>query len=392
MSMTLPLRTSRAPLAALAGIGVLWGALAAMYPAIKARLGVDDGQFGLILLAAAVGALCAMALAPRLHAALPNRSLTVCGLAVGLAAMPLGLADGVTAFAIVMVAVGVTTGFYDIIANARVSELEARHDLALMNLNHAAFSFAYAVSAFSTGLAREAMLDPGTVFIAVGLAVAGLAAVTWTRRVAPGGPSEVREASSGSIGAYVWLAGFVTLIGFFVENATEGWSALHIERTLNGGAAEGALGPAMLGLTMGIGRLMGHLVTVRGSEPVVLFWAAWVAAAGLAIASVAPAPMVAYVGFGLLGLGASVIAPLALALAGQMAVPGRRTLAVSRVAMIGYIGFFIGPPLMGFVSQGFGLRIAFAMAALILLLIPLVLLPRMARSAPIPTAQRGRAA
>jgi MFS family permease len=392
MAMTLPLRTTRAPLAAMAGIGVLWGALAAMYPAIKARLAVDDGQFGLILLAAAIGALCAMALAPRLHAAIPRWSLTFSGLAVGLAAMPLGLAEGVMAFTVIMVAIGITTGFYDIIANARVSELEARHDLALMNLNHSAFSFAYALSALLTGVAREASVAPGAVFMAVGLAVTGLAAVTYTARVPVGALPEAQQASSGAIGTYVWLAGFVTLIGFFVENATEGWSALHIERTLNGGAAEGALGPAMLGLTMGIGRFMGHLVTVRGSEPRVLFWAAWLAATGLAIAAVAPGPLVAYVGFGLLGLGVSVIAPLTLALAGQTADPGRRTLAVSRVAMIGYFGFFIGPPLMGFVSQGFGLRIAFAMAALFLILIPLVLLPRMARSAPIWTAQRGRAA
>jgi hypothetical protein len=48
------------------------------------------------------------------------------------------------------------------------------------------------------------------------------------------------------------------LVAFLVENAMEGWSALHIERTLGGGAAEGAFGPAILGLTMGIGRLSGR--------------------------------------------------------------------------------------------------------------------------------------
>ncbi|AHM02896.1 Major facilitator superfamily (MFS) transporter [Roseibacterium elongatum DSM 19469] len=171
------------------------------------------------------------------------------------------------------------------------------------------------------------------------------------------------------------------LIAFFVENATEGWSALHVERTLGGGAAEGALGPAMLGLTMGVGRLLGQMVTLRGSEMAVLRGAAMLAAAGLVIAAAAPAPLIAYLGFGLLGLGVSVVAPLALALAGVHAAPERRTLAVSRAAMIGYFGFFIGPPLMGFLSEGFGLRAAFAVGAALLLIVPLMLLPRLRAAA-----------
>jgi MFS family permease len=102
---------------------------------------------------------------------------------------------------------------------------------------------------------------------------------------------------------------------------------------------------------------------------------------GLLLAAIAPGPLVAYVGFGLVGLGASVVAPLALALAGQAADPARRTLAVSRAMLLGYMGFVVGPPLLGLVSDSFGLRAAFGLAALSVLLVPLVLLPRMQRAA-----------
>jgi MFS family permease len=138
----------------------------------------------------------------------------------------------------------------------------------------------------------------------------------------------------------------------------------------------------MLGLTMGIGRLAGHLVTMRGTETVVLRWAALLAASGLVAAAAAPGPIIAYLGFGCLGLGVSVIAPLALALAGQTARPEARTYAVSRAAMIGYFGFFIGPPLMGFLSEAFGLRAAFGIGAMMILAIPLILVPRMRALAP----------
>jgi len=216
----------------------------------------------------------------------------------------------------------------------------------------------------------------------VGAAILIVSVFTWTRPAATDPQDEAPQESRGRITPYVWLAGLVCLIGFFAENATEGWSALHIERTLGGGAAEGALGPAMLGLTMGIGRLAGHLVTVRGTETAVLRWAALLAASGLVAAAAAPGPLVAYVGFGCLGLGVSVIAPLALALAGQTARPEARTHAVSRAAMIGYFGFFIGPPLMGFLSEAFGLRAAFGIGAAMILAIPLILVPRMRALAP----------
>lgn len=377
MRLLTDLRLSHAPIAAFIGVGVFWGSFAAMLPDLKARLAVSDAMLGMILLGSAAGALVAMWLSPRLDAALPTWGLTLSGLALGAVVLPLGLADTLLLFIIGMVAVGMSTGMYDILGNAHISRLEARHRLSLMNLNHAIYSFAYAGAATATGLAREAELTPGIWFALVGGVILLFSTFTFVRPDATLRHGEAPQESRGRITPLVWCAGLVCLIGFFAENATEGWSALHIERTLGGGAAEGALGPAMLGLTMGIGRLAGHLVTVRGTETVVLRWAALLAASGLVAAAAAPGPLIAYLGFGCLGLGVSVIAPLALALAGQTARPEARTYAVSRAAMIGYFGFFIGPPLMGFLSEVFGLRAAFGIGAMMILAIPLILVPRM---------------
>jgi MFS family permease len=120
----------------------------------------------------------------------------------------------------------------------------------------------------------------------------------------------------------------------------------------------------------------------------VLASAAWLSGRGLLLAAIAPGPLVAYLGFGLVGLGASVVAPLALALAGQAADPARRTLAVSRAMLLGYMGFVVGPPLLGLVSDSFGLRAAFGLAALSVLAVPLVLLPHAARGSLRPQVQR----
>ena len=170
------------------------------------------------------------------------------------------------------------------------------------------------------------------------------------------------------------------------EQATEGWSALHLERNLGAGAAQGALGPALLGITMAVGRLAGHVVANRLSERVVIRWAALTAGTGACIGALAPTLAVAYLGFSILGLGLSVMAPMALAWIGRMVPDRYRSLAISRVSVVGYAGFFVGPPLMGFLSEGFGLATSFLVIGGLLFGVVAFVLPVLVRRAALRTA------
>ena len=125
---------------------------------------------------------------------------------------------------------------------------------------------------------------------------------------------------------------------------------------------------------MAIGRFSGQAVAARLSETAVVTAASLLSAIGALIAAFAPTTTIAYLGFGILGLGVSVIGPMGLALVGKLVAPHLRTEAISRAAVIGFSGFFLAPVLMGLVSEAFGLRVAFAsVAGLILLVVPLAL-------------------
>lgn len=377
MALFRPLSISRATAPSLAAVGVIWGGLAAMVPQIKAELGINDAELGGLLFLSAIGAVGAMAMAPRLGERLPRLALPLAGTLMALAMIAAGWAAGALwPFAIGLIAVGVTTGLLDILANARIADLEAKHQTGLMSLNHAIYSFVYACTAILTGLARENAFSVSQWFTIVGLgalALVPLIALDPPPRRPPDAPAPVR----GPIPLVAILAGVIAMVGFFSENATEHWSALHIERTLGQSAALGALGPAMLGLTMGIGRLTGHFVTRRGQEGGILRVSVTISAMGLGLAAIAPVPWVAYLGFGLLGLGVSVVAPLALSIAGQASDAAGRARAVAFATMISYGGFFFGPPIMGFVAEWAGLRLAFATAAVLLFVVPMVLIPRL---------------
>ena len=137
----------------------------------------------------------------------------------------------------------------------------------------------------------------------------------------------------------------------------------------------------MLGLTMGIGRLSGQVVAQHMSERVVITWGAAVAAVGAIIAAYAPSLALAYFGFALLGTGLSVTVPMSFAWVGKHLPAKQRAYGISRLSVIGYAGFFMGPPIMGFVSEAAGLSASFTVIAVLMVIVPVVLVPLTARNA-----------
>lgn len=373
MSILSQISVARAPLAAFAGMGVLWGTYAALIPDTKAMLGVGDAHFGALILATPIAAVTTMLVAPKLAPRFGRNVLPLSILALGLAFTLPGWLSWPVLFAVAMVIVGITNGFLDVTMNARVSALEVDNGLHLMNLNHAAYSFGYAAAAIGTGILRTAGWSPGTILTMGGLAVAlsALAAIETGQGI--NGFARERGARARLGMVPVW-GGIIVAIAFMSENAAENWSALHIERTLGAPRGAGSLGPAVMALTMGFGRTVGQVVVAHLDEGRLMRWGTVIAAGGLALVGLAPTPLVAYAGLVVTGLGGSVIAPTGFSVVGRLANPAVRAQAIARATAFGYMGYFFGPPALGLASEVLGLRAALVGMAAVVLLV-LILFP-----------------
>ena len=356
---------ARPALAAFGAMGILWGTFAAALPDLKAMLGVDEAQLGLLIFFTPIAAIAAMLAAPAFGAALGRWALPLAVALMGLGFALPGQASAVWLFPFAMACAGAATGLTDVLMNARVAAMETARNLHLMNLAHAVYSFGYAGGALVTGVLRGAGWGPDWVMGMMGAIGLGCALLAWDPQGRIEGLRRPRDGSALPLGLVPVIGGGIVMIAFMTENAAENWSALHIEKTLGGSPEEGAAGPAALALTMGFARLGGQWLAGRVNPFTILRIGAVIAAIGALVAAQASGPGGAYLGFVIMGIGASVLAPTAFSLVGQMSAPEARARAVARATQLGYLGYFLGPPLLGLIAGTFGLRIAFAWAAVL---------------------------
>ncbi len=367
--MLAAIRQSRAPgAAALAAVGAFWGSFAALIPDIKASVGASDAEFGFALLMSAVGGMAAMVMAPRIIPVLGGMALPVTGAVLSLAALyPIFVVDAVT-LGIAMLALGASVALLDITANVEISAREARSGLHLMNVNHAIFSFAFAGAAFGCGLARWAGWSPTEALPVV--AVVCLILLPLMRERLSRHPVAIRnEEARRTPWLAIALTGLVLCACFIGESSIEAWSALHIERSIGARPGEGSLGPTVLGLVMGIGRLSGQMLERLLGHVFLVLGSALLAMAGTLVISAAPNLTVAIFGVAFGALGLAAIVPSANSILGARVTDSQRAHALSRAWMFGILGFFLGPAMMGGIAQVLGLRVSFVAAAAILALI-----------------------
>ena len=171
------------------------------------------------------------------------------------------------------------------------------------------------------------------------------------------------------------LLGVVGFCALLAEGAAADWSATYLRQSVGTSAGLAATGYAGFTGAMLLARLCGDALRTRIPGPRLLPASAGLATAGLLLGLALATPAAGVVGFALMGAGLAVVVPIVFGVAGQLdtgrtGLPAATSLA--RVNTLSYLGFLAGPPLVGAVAQGTGLRAALLVpAALTAAIVPL---------------------
>ncbi|NEE03896.1 MFS transporter [Phytoactinopolyspora halotolerans] len=339
--------------------GLVFGTWAARIPAIKADLGLTDGQLALVLIALNGGAVAGLQVGAWIVGRLGDRAtvrLALPGYALFL--VPIALAPNLPALTVAVAMSAVVNSIVDVAINTNGIGVERRSVRPVLSRLHALLTLGGIVGAGIAALA--ARLGIGVVPHFAGIAVAAAAAaIALSRWLAPDHPAvPVTDATPVSgrwilgLGALAWC---VTL----GEGSGNDWTAVYLHR-LGASEAVAATGVVAFLGAMTFGRLMGDHLRARFGTVILFRASAATAAAGLGTALLINVPAAGFVGFALLGLGVSVTLPLLLGAASHRAANAGRSpaSAVAQVSMVAYLGSLSGPMLIGALATTTSLRTA----------------------------------
>jgi len=349
------------------GIGM--AAWAPMVPYAKARLGLDDAQLGLMLLAFGGGSMASMPFVGWLSHRFGNRRVIVAsGWLLCLALPVLALAPNVAVLTAALLYFGVMLGAVDVAMNAHAVEVERRDGRVLMSGFHGLFS----LGGLAGAAGMSVLLALGLPLPLAALAVSALLAalVLYLRG---GLLPNVDGAAAGHApfrmphGA-VLLLGLLCFVSFVAEGSMLDWSAVFLRDFRGFAPSTAGIGYACFSVAMALGRLTGDRLIQRIGPVWAVRVGAGLAATGFALAASVPWPGASLSGFVLVGLGASNIVPVMFSAAGRL--PGSSpAIAIAAVTMLGYAGLLSGPALIGFISRLASLPLALAVVAGLLLLV-----------------------
>lgn len=158
--------------------------------------------------------------------------------------------------------------------------------------------------------------------------------------------------------------GLIAFSCMICEGTMFDWSGVYFQKVVAAPKELTTLGYAAFMSTMAGGRFIGDYLVTRLGTQKVLQASGIVITVGLFTAVLFPDIVTATIGFLLVGIGVSSVIPLVYSAAGRSTSlsPG---MALTAVSTIGFLGFLMGPPLIGFIAQAFSLRWSFTLIAIL---------------------------
>lgn len=349
--------------------GLVMASWAPQVPYAKARLGLDESAFGLLLLCLGIGSVLAMQVIGAVVARVGSRPIVlISGIGLCLTLPWLAYANTTLSLALCLLVFGASIGSIDVAMNVHAVEVEQAVGEPLMSGFHGMYSLGGLVGAAGGAALLTSGLRPVTAAGVAAFAAAVLLALAW--------PGLLRSKSAPSAPLIAIPRGVVILIGslafiaFLTEGALLDWSALLLTGSFGLPAAHAGIGYALFSVTMVFGRLTGDLVVKRLGQRRVLLWGGLMVTAGFALLVLLPRVWMASAGFLLIGLGAANLVPILFSTAGRQNTMSP-ALAVASITTLGYAGILVGPAAIGCIASLLSLRGAFAGLALIMLGFPL---------------------
>ncbi|HGM5805833.1 TPA: MFS transporter [Serratia marcescens] len=339
-------------------LGLCFGSLSSRMATIKGGLALSDGVFGSVLFAMSAGVVLSLPISGWAIAKLGSRVVGVAAILINAMLLLLvPFAATVPQLAALLFFSGFAYSAVNVSNNMQASIAEAVSGKTRLPFFHGIWGVAGFVGAGIGALmiGRDVALPLHFVGIA---AVALMSALLCQRALFDKPELEQTGRAFAIPDRSLFNYGLIVFCSMACEGIMYDWSVVYFQDVVSVDRKYIGLGFTVFMAAMTIGRLMLNRFVDRIGVRRTLQWGGMLAFIGMTLTTWLPGLVTSIIGFFLVGLGICAIIPLVAGAAARSSSMAPSA-AIAAVLTIGFLGTLIGPPLIGFLSETFGLRYAF---------------------------------
>jgi MFS family permease len=348
--------------------GICFASWASRIPDIKLSLELSDAEFGGMLLFLPLGSFIGIPISGSLttrHGS--NKMLKMASILYPLALVNIGWAAGTVVWhlAIALFVFGMIGNLFNVSVNTQAVELAKLFDKSIISSFHGFWSLAGFVGGLIGSYFISASMTPMMQFLVI--LVMGYLFLFLTQQ------HLLHSASSKQSIKKMWTKptplmlqfGLIALSNMVCEGMMFDWSGVFYQSVVKVSESQRTIGYISFMACMTTGRMFADALINYWGPRKQLMLSGLLVTLGLVIAIIYPTIITSTIGFMLVGFGVSSVIPTIYGSVGKSAEPGQASIALASVSSIGFFGFLIGPPIVGFLSGALGLRWAFLTISLL---------------------------
>ena len=357
------------------GMGFCFATWASRIPDIKSALQLSEAALGTLLFAMPIGQLFAMPFSGKVVTKYGSRTITLIGLILYAACLPLiGLATEKCQLAVGLFLFGLFGNFCNIAVNTQGVYTQQLFDKPIIGSFHGSWSLAGFCGAL-TGLLMLALeLSVFQHFVVAFAFVLGIIATNQKFMI----KAQSKQESEKSTYSFwknpdknLLLLGVICFCGMASEGIMFDWSGVYFKEIIKAPGALVVLGYTTFMISMASGRFLSDFLVARYGARKVLIISGLVISTGLYTAVLLPYIIPCTIAFMLVGFGVSNVVPIIFNVAGNSkTVP--TGIALTIVTSISFLGFLMGPPLIGYIAELTSLKHSFAIIGIFGVLVSLL--------------------
>ncbi|MEG1591175.1 MAG: MFS transporter [Chryseobacterium sp.] len=347
-------------------MGLIFASWASRIPDIKSSLHLNDGQLGQVLFAMPLGQLMMMVVSGYLVNKFGSRIILITAMtlyAIALTLIP--QANSFIQLFLVLFLFGITSNMANIAVNTQAVSLEALYKRNIMSSFHGLWSLGGLTGGILGAVFAETKFSIFTHLVII-LILGVIGIIIFSRGLLAQDIKENSDAKTSKkafkLDSAIIILGLIGFGSMFCEGTMFDWSSVYFSTIIKPDETFVRMGYIASMSAMTFGRFVADRFVNRYQASVVLRFCGILITSGLLLATVAPGLIISTFGFLLIGLGVSSIVPICYSAAGRLKTMSA-SIAITAVSSISFLGFMIGPPLIGLLSEITDLRIALLAAS-----------------------------